>query len=70
MLLSMRLGSLLIPVDDSLVRYTVLVVQGLPKPQLSSEKKESRKAGPYLDYLRERFHDPRVFVAVHLYRVN
>lgn len=72
MLLAVRLGALLIPVNDGLIGDTVLVVQGLQNiPPTFVRRKELRcEMESDLHYLRERFHNPGIFVAVHLYRVD
>ena len=68
MLLAMGLGSLLVPVDNRLIRNTVLAVQRLQTLNLMSSKGQKRETD--LQYLGERFHDPGIFVAVHLHCVD
>ena len=71
MLLAMCLCSLLVPVDDRLIRNTVLVVQRLqilnPMRRKEAQKLERETD---LQYLGEGFHDPGILVAVHLYCVD
>lgn len=70
-LLAMRLGSFLIPVNYGLVGNAVLVVQCLRKPTACHEKKKRNesprdKINSYLYYLRKGFHSPAILITVHL----
>ena len=64
----MRLGSLLVPVDDRLVGDAVFVIQGLLK-FLNKKDLSVREKNPYLYNLRERFHNPRILITIHLHSI-
>lgn len=72
MLLAMRLSSLLVPINDRLVRDAVLVIQRLLKSPTSMRKQASptHKTGSHLHNLRERFRNPGILIAVHLHGVD
>ena len=73
-LATLRLGALLMPVDDCLIRHAVLVIQDLQKRDDGSEHLTpdlaSMELATNLQDLRERLHDPRVLIAVRLHGVD
>lgn len=68
---SLGLRALLVPVYDGLIRDTVFVVQNLQHAnEYHRHAHVNHAGGAHLKNLRERLHEARVFVTIHLHRVD
>ena len=71
MLPALGLRALLVPINDSLIRYTILIVQNLwPRVQLRMNLLKVAHIATHLENLWECFDDARVFIRVHLHGVD
>lgn len=66
-LTALRFGTFLEPVDDSLIRNTVFVIQNL---QNTVNIILDRSRDTHFENLRESFDDTGVFITIHLDNVN
>ena len=63
-------GALLEPVDNSLIRYTILVVQHLELPILMRRAPQADFHSAYFQNVGECLDDLRILVAIHLDNIN
>lgn len=63
-------GALLEPVDNSLIRYAILVVQHLKLPRLMRRAPQADVHSAYFQNVRECLDDLRILVAIHLDNIN
>ena len=71
MLPALRLGTFLVPVDDSLIRDTIFVIQNLYARNGSAATPSSDQIEwTNLENLRECLNDTCVFITIHLYSVD
>jgi hypothetical protein len=71
MLSTVRLGAFLVPIYDSLIRNTVLIIQHLNKVRKNCQIQYNRGSGlTHFQNLRERLDDARVFITIQLYDIN
>jgi hypothetical protein len=69
-LATLGLRAFLVPIYDRLIRHTILVVQDLRAHLILHVYDTDRLGTTNLQYLRERFPNTCILVAVHLHRVD
>lgn len=74
MLAALGLRALLVPIDNRLIRNTILIVQHLnhdPSQYCNLEEGlHNAEDWAYFENLRERFNNPRILVTIHLNDVD